>query len=429
MRLFRTLTASVALAAALAGCGHPTSLSANQLRAADPGALGDFDMPENAAPSLTLSVPSGPAHPPDPMTAGNAATLYVSAPQTLPQLKAMILGAKHSLYFETFNFGNDSMGQQIYPLLAQRAKEGLEVKVLVDFVGTRFLPGYGKMRDAMRQAGVEFRVYAPRTIVKDDKRVGINITHRKVYLADGEHGLIGGVNLMKGFDTTTQDVLTDWHGPIVGSLYQEFTYDWKAANGGALNQAVVPPTVTGGVHAQVVVTSPREGRFEGRDAIIAAVSGAHDSISIENQYLWDAQLMAALHAALKRGVKVRVVVPGEEDHGVFKYIHTEEVSRLIDDGAQARLYNGAGGTGHLHVKYFGIDGHWVASGSTNGDTRALMDNQELDTVIDDGSLAMDFQQRLFETDWASNTLPFVYKPGKPNTKAFQTLFQILEYYT
>jgi phosphatidylserine/phosphatidylglycerophosphate/cardiolipin synthase-like enzyme len=158
------------------------------------------------------------------------------------------------------------------------------------------------------------------------------------------------------------------------------------------------------------------------------VDQAKSEIRIEQQYLWDDKLMVRIHAALHRGVKVRAIVPGDEDRGVFKYVHSEEMQRLIKDGGECRLYAGDGGKGHLHAKYFGIDDQWVAVGSCNGDTRGFMDNQEIDTIFTDAALAGELRQRLFESDWTQNTVPFVYKPSSVVTRPFRSLLEIIDYF-
>jgi cardiolipin synthase len=428
MTTFRAVLGASLAVAVLASCGQVPG--ARQVQAGSIVAQ-ELDIPLNEAPKTAFVVPHAPVHAPNPVATGNYATLNVFPTETLPALKALINGAQKSLYFETFNFGNDHMGKQIYPLLIAKAKAGVEVKVVCDYVGTRFLPGHADMVKQMRAAGIDFRLYRPRTMIKDDRKVGINITHRKVYLADGERALIGGVNLMAPFDYDVQDVLIEWHGPIVPQLYGEFTYDWVAAGGGDLHQQPVQPAATGPVTAQIAVTSPPEGRYEARDAIYKAIDLAQDEIRIENQYLWDEKLVSKLLNALARGVKVRTIVPGDEDHGIFKFIHSETLKTLQDHGAQCKLYVGIDPDAHLHVKYFGVDGRLVAIGSANGDTRGLMDNQELDTVIQHAGLCAEFKARLFDKDWDQFTKPFVYKPG-PNvvhTRPFQSLLEIIKYYT
>ena len=416
------------LLATLAACGQPSRL-ASQPTADVLAAQAARDPGRDEGPTMSLVEPARPLRGPNPARDGNWARLHTSSQEYLPALKALIASAQDTLWIETFNFGNDAMGQQIYPLLIAKAKAGVQVKVIMDYVGSRFLPKHGEMVKAMRAGGVDVRLYKPRWIVKDDKRRGINIQHRKVYLADGERGLTGGVNLMAHFDTHTQDVLVEYRGPVVTDLATEFAHDWKATGGAVLPPPVPqPPQPDGSVEARVVVTSPDEGRFEGRDAIYAGLDGARHKIDISNQYLWDDGIMKRLHAALARGVKLRVVVPGEEDHGPWRALHAEELKKLVEHGGEARLFTGTHAEAHLHTKYFGVDDRWVAIGSTNGDTRALMDNQELDTIITDAWLAKDFQDRMFRRDWTEWSKPFVYTPGGPMTKPFRTLLEILDYY-
>jgi phosphatidylserine/phosphatidylglycerophosphate/cardiolipin synthase-like enzyme len=416
---------------ALAGCAARPPLTPSPIRAAALSALDEADVPEPSlsdAPTAVIQLPPTPVRRAAPASRGNAVRAHVSPAETLPALVALIRGAQRSIYLETFNFGNDSYGRRLVPLLVEKARAGVEVRVVMDYCGSRFLPGHRAMFRQLQQGGVEVRRYLPRTIRKDDRMVGINIQHRKVYLADGARALVGGVNLMHEFDTIHQDLLVHLEGPVVADLYREFALDYRAAGGKASLPAPPVHPGQGAATARVVVTSPAEGRFEARDAILAGIDAARHTIDIENQYLWDDRLMARLHAALERGVRVRVIVPGEEHKAVFKQIHAEELQRLVVRGAQARLYHGEPAEAHLHAKYYQVDADWVAVGSTNGDTRALMDNQELQVVLEDARLASDLRQRLFEHDWASRSVPFVYKPSTVFTGPFRRLLELVDYY-
>lgn len=417
-----------AMVLASVGCAQ-APLPASQATAGDLAVQAAHDPGKHEGPAMSLVQPDHALRGPNPVRTGNHATMYATSHETLPALQALIASAERSLWFETFNFGNDSMGQQIYPRLIEKARAGVQVKVIMDYVGSRFLPKHAEMVRQMRAAGVDVRIYKPRWIVKDDKRRGINIQHRKVYLADGVRALTGGVNLMHGFDTHTEDVLVRYEGPIVRDLAAEWAFDWKASGGDAVQlPPLSPPHPQGEVEARVVVTSPAEGRFEGRDAIYAGLDAARRDIIIANQYLWDDGLVKRLHAALGRGVKVRVVVPGDEDHGPFKALHAEEMKKIVEHGGEARLFTGTDPEAHLHTKFFGVDDAWVAIGSTNGDTRALLDNQELDTIITDPGLAQEFRHRMFMRVWERESKPFVYVPGGPMTRPFRTLLEIIDYY-
>lgn len=380
-----------------------------------------------AMPPQSLSVPASATRAPAPWTHGNSARLFVGPQEHVPAITSFFASAQKSLYLEVFNLGAEGYGEKVVPILCERARAGVEVKVNIDWVGSRFLKGHKQMVKQLREAGVDVRVYMPRTIKKDDRQVGINITHRKVYLVDGVKAMVGGVNLMKEFDTTTQDLMVEWRGPVVPQLYQEFAFDWGQAGGGVLREQPVG-TPAGNADAQIVVTSPREGRFEARDAFVAAINGAQSYIEIQNQYLWDDRLIDALEAAAKRGVKMRLMVPGAEHNAIFRTIHSEDLQRLVALGAEARVYHGADQYGHLHSKYYMVDGRWAATGSTNGDTRAMMDNQEIQILTTDKALIQGLSQRLFQKDWEHHSLPFVYKPSNVVSKPFRRLLEVLDYY-
>jgi cardiolipin synthase len=416
------------VAALLSACG-------TQIRgtSAPQGDLAAAGLASNLAGGLEgivdrVVVPDRPTRPPQNFTTGNTAKLYVTPAENVPAIMELLGSAQKSIAIEMYNFIDDTMGHPVVDLLEAKARQGVKVQVLADWIGSNTRKGYGAMAKRLRAAGVELRTYKLRAIMKDDRMAGVNITHRKLYLVDGQRGLTGGVNLREPFNTNTQDVLIRWEGPVVPGLYQEFGNEWKASGGA--NPIPAGPAVQApmGVRTQVAVTSAPEGRFEIRDAVYQAVDNAQSEIRIEQQYLWDDRLMLRIHAALKRGVKVRAIVPGEEDRGVFKYVHSEEMQRLIQDGGECRLYAGDGGKGHLHAKYFGVDDRWVAVGSCNGDTRGFMDNQEIDTIFTDLDLATELRARLFEVDWTQNTVPFVYHPSSVVVRPFHSLLEIIDYF-
>ena len=432
MRINRPMMSGVVsvltVAALLGGCGNPAlsplegARSAQGLSASQ--ALDEPDIPLNALPTEELQVPFYPSRSPQRITYGNSAKLHIFATQNLPALKSMISGAKQSVYVEVFNFANDSMGRHIVPLLVEKAKAGLEVKVVMDYVGSRFLKGHKAMIRELREAGVDVRNYRPRLVKKGDRKIGVNITHRKVYLVDGEVAMVGGVNLMAEFDTSVQDVLMEMRGPVVGQLYNEFAYDWHQAKGGTLKQ-VAKTARAGDVDARVVVTSPGEGRFEARDAFYDAVDEANREILIEQQYLWDDKLVHKLSNAVRRGVKLRVIVPGHSDS--WKNIHAGELKRLGELGAQTRVYHGIKEDAHLHAKVIIVDDNWAVVGSINGDTRALIENQEIGVITRDGATVADLKNRMFERDWTHNSKPAVYS-DKWYIKPVRSLMELIDYY-
>lgn len=418
----------------LASCGvapQTVATSAEDLfnGAARDASFNDDGPSLNEAPRETFQLPLRPMRNPNPRTSNNAASLSVGPKENVPALEALIKSAKKTLYIETFNFGNDSMGQRVVPLLKAKAAEGVEVKVLADYVGSRFLPGAKSMAHELREAGVDFRYYPVRGIRKDDKRLGVNITHRKLYLADGDRGLVGGMNLMSDFDTKDQDVLIDFRGEVAHQFHGEFARDWKLARGGSIQYPSLQPGMQyGSTDAAIFVTSAPEGRFEARGMTYRAIEQAQAEIVIEQQYLTDDGVLTRLDAAARRGVKIKAIVPGESSAKVFKRLHTVKLNALSKLGAEFRLYHGTPADAHVHTKYMAVDSKWATVGSTNHDTRALFDNQEISLATTDAALVGGLRKRLFDHDWNNATKVFEFKEYPWYEQPFNRLLDIFDYY-
>ncbi|HEY9855468.1 MAG TPA: phospholipase D-like domain-containing protein, partial [Stenomitos sp.] len=199
------------------------------------------------------------------------------------------------------------------------------------------------------------------------------------------------------------------------------------AKGKPVQYDTLKPNVTyGSVRTQTLVTSPPEGRFEAKQAIYQAIELAQREVVVENQYLWDQGLTDRLLAAARRGVSVRVIVPGKSDS--FKYLHAVAMNQILKAGGQAKLYSGIPDTAHVHTKYFCVDDRWATIGSVNGDTRALIDNQELDVALADPGMIQQLKTRLFEKDWQSSSVVYEFKESPFFDGAFSKLWQILDYY-
>jgi cardiolipin synthase len=411
-------TAALGVAAATASTSALALTNANPML--DAAALATITTTPNQ------TVPLTPAQAPDLTAGGNDAQLFVTPGETLPALLREIEASKKSIYLETFNFGT-TYARTLSPLLIAKAQSGVEVRLLIDYTGSRFLKGYSALVADLKKGGVDVQVYKPYTFKDPQGHPSFNIVHRKIYLFDGERALIGGVNLASPFDTTTQDLLIRWQGPVLGPLFAEFTHDWKRLSATPLGtQPVLKPA--GNVDAQVIVTSPGEARYEIRDAIFAHIDAAQKTIQIENQYLWDEHLAAHLKAAALRGVKVQVLLPGPEQKSIQRTANYLALNEMLKSGVDGRLYHGVVDTAHLHTKYFAIDDAWATTGSCNGDTRSLSDNQELDVATSNPELIKQLRVRLFERDWNGFSQTYVPISQGIVAKRFDSLLNIIDYY-
>lgn len=380
-------------------------------------------------PRAIFRVPAKPARPVHAATQGNSQKLHVGPDDNFSALQAFLGGAQRSIHVEVFNFFDDACGRPVAEILKAKARAGLDVRVMVDYMGSTYSASYPKFAAEMRDAGVVLEEYEPLFGLKGTGST-YNIDHRKSYLVDGVAAMVGGFNLSAPFASTTQDILVEWRGPVVADLYEEYALSWKQAAGAADTLALPPVSAApaGTVDAQVVVTSTPEGRFESRDAIFAAVAGAKQEIVIEQQYLWDDKLVAALSEAAKRGVRVRAIVPPNTDKKLFKPLQDRNSYLLEQAGAEVRIYRGKTDTAHLHAKFFAVDGAWTTFGSTNGDNRGFNDNQELNVVVRDPAFVSELSTRLFEADWASHSRPFEYVPLPWYQLTFQKLTDFIDYY-
>ena len=412
------------LSLSLAGCGlSPASFLS--LGSQSPALAQDLS--ESDSPTLSFQVPSQPTVAPDPWQDNNSATLHIGPADNVAAIENVIKSAKQTLFIETFSFANDSFGQAITPLLIDAVKRGVKVYVLCDYIGSRFLGGK-TLGEQLTAAGAHFRMWDPRFVKQNDQNEGINIDHRKLYLADGYRGLTGGVNIHAPFAETTHDLLVDFRGDEAEQLHAEFARNWANAGGSPISWAPLPVGVHfGNVEAKTIVTSPVEGRFEAQAVIYQALDSAQHTIIVEQQYLWDQGVMDRLLAACKRGVTVRAIIPGKSDK-YFKYLHADTMNQLLSAGAQVHLYNGIPDTAHCHTKYFSVDGKWAAFGSVNADTRGMMDNQELDVETTDPGLVRELQTRLFDADWQNSSVIDHFDPSVWYDGPFNSLWQVIAYY-
>jgi cardiolipin synthase len=221
-----------------------------------------------------------------------------------------------------------------------------------------------------------------------------------------------------------------WRGPVVADLYREFGIEWNFVGGSPLQLPLGPMASAGIIDAQVAVTSTPEGRFEIQDALFKAIDGAQLEIIIENQYLWDDTMITHLLGALKRGVKVRVIVPGgTKEKFILSSLNMVAVHQLVQAGAEARgFYNPNAPEAHLHTKYFSVDNRWVMAGSANGDQRSFTDHQELDVISTEPGFVKEMRTRVFDQDWNHASKPWTYRALHIWSQPVLSLIDLAAYY-
>ena len=345
---------------------------------------------------------------------GQSVQLFVDGKTAYPEMERLLQSAKHSILMETYTWHDDETGRRMADLLIARKSEGIDVRVIYDSVGQNsYGPDRPKQNLAlMAAAGIEVMEFN-----RDLLGVtGVNLSHRKLLIADGKAAMTGGMNIGNNYRFTWHDSMMRVDGSVAGDLAKEYAYDWERA-GGKTTLPVVPSgssqPLSGTAEIAVTVSSPRQddrGR-EIRKGMLAAVDAAKSSIWIENPYFSDAHLVAHLQAAQQRGVQVNVILPQGNDEPVFTELNAISSRKLVADGAKVHMIDtGSNNTNFNHTKMIMVDDSWVMMGSANMDARSFEENQELTLGITDPDLARDIHQHMVGPDVLRSV---DFTPGTP----------------
>ncbi|MGH7279572.1 MAG: phospholipase D-like domain-containing protein, partial [Candidatus Rokuibacteriota bacterium] len=215
--------------------------------------------------------------------------------------------------------------------------------------------------------------------------------HRRVLVVDGRVGFTGGSGvgwewMGNGLGERWRDTDVRVAGPVVRQIQGAFAENWFEATGVLLGgEAYYPPSVMAGdVRAQAVRSAPVDGNVSMYSLFLLAITAARRSIHITNQYLvLDDALTAALVGAARRGVEVRLILPGQPTNPLVHAAGHRDVGRLLAAGIELYGYT----AGRLHAKTMVVDRRWATVGSTNLDPRSFALNDELNLVAYDDVVA------------------------------------------
>jgi len=325
-----------------------------------------------------------------PLVNGNRITSLLNGVEIFPAMLAAIRSAKATITFETYIYWSGEVGKEFAAALAERAMAGVRVHVLLDWVGSNRLDAAALAE--LEKAGVEVERYRPLRWYSLSRMN--NRTHRKILVIDGRVGFIGGVGIADQWSGNTQspDHWRDTHyqleGPAVAHLQAAFADNWMKTRADVFNANAYFPDLAavGDSRAQVFKSSPREGGDSARLMFLLSIAAARQRILIANSYFVpDSRVITELVAALDRGVKVDIIVPGcHIDTKITRRASRSQWGPLLAAGAAIYEYQPT----MYHCKLMVIDDGWVSVGSTNFDNRSFRLNDEANlNVIDPGFAA------------------------------------------
>ena len=301
----------------------------------------------------------------------------------LERLHALARGAHHSLDVATFLVGKDAVGRALFALLAERARAGVRVRLMVDGVGL-YLGGAPSLR-ALRAAGVQVRLFAsPWSSPLMGARANLR-NHRKLAAADGAWAWSGGRNLAaeyfvpvarhQGTQPPWTDLSFDLRGPLVQTMVRQFEADWaEAGRERAVPAAPPPPVVTADptLLAQYLPSGPDQGDDTVHALLTDACFNARRRLLLVTPYFVpDGVLLLALVLAARRGIAVDLVLPRRSNHRFADLARPPALRELLEAGARVWLTPQM-----LHAKLVVVDDSVAFCGSMNLDERSLFLNYE-----------------------------------------------------
>ena len=333
------------------------------------------------------------------LVGGNRVQELLNGDQIFPDMLQAIRSAQHSISFETYIYWSGNIGREFADALSERAKAGVKVHVLLDWVGSAKIDD--SFLDEMRASGVEIRKFHKPNWYNLGRLN--NRTHRKLLVIDGKTGFTGGVGIAPKWTGNGQDAdhWRDSHfrveGPVVAQMQAVFMENWLKVTGQVMHGEAYFPALQamGDSDAQVFSSSPSGGSESMQLMYQLSITAAAHSIDLSSAYFVPDELTTqALTDALQRGVKIRIITPGEIiDTDTVRAASRGSWGPLLKAGAQIYEYQPS----MYHCKFMLVDNLLVSVGSTNFDNRSFRLNDEANLNVYDAAFAQR-QTFIFEAD-------------------------------
>jgi len=313
-----------------------------------------------------------------PLLVGNAVDALIDGDEAYPAMIEAVRDARQTVSFMSYIFEAEGVGAELVDALADATKRGVEVRVLVDDVGTRY--SRPRINRVLRKRGVRVASFLPALLPRTFTHFNLR-NHSKIMVVDGRVGFTGGMNvrqdcmLASSPKYPTRDLHFRVQGPVVGQLQETFVKDWAFTTGEKLRGPswFPEPKPAGEVLARGIVDGPDRDVNNLERVFLSAITAARRSVRIVTPYfLPDPVLMHALHLAAQRGIEVDVIVPERGNLPVVRWAMWGNYRQFLRGAARVWLTPPP----FDHSKLFVVDSYWLSIGSSNWDPRSLRLNFE-----------------------------------------------------
>ena len=334
-----------------------------------------------------------------PLTVNNRLRVLKDAHEKYPVLFEMIEGAVDHIHLEYYIIRDDAVGRRLVNLLVKKAREGVEVRLLFDAVGSS---GFSrKNRRQLEQAGVQVGVFLPVWVPFLNSRVNYR-NHRKLAVVDGTRALVGGINIgeeylgknpQMGYWRDTQLLI---EGDGVNSLQLIFLMDWYFATkeNFSMEKYFFKNEVLPDNHYVQIAASGPDTHWESiHQMYFSIISTAEDSLYITSPYfIPDDSIMMALKTAALSGVDVRLIIPGKPDYKVIHWASHSYLEEVMEAGVRVYQYK----KGFVHAKVLISDGVIASVGTANMDPRSFHHNFEVNAFVYSREVVEDIEYQFFQ---------------------------------
>lgn len=328
-----------------------------------------------------------------PLLAGNSVLPLTDGDSAFPAMLAAIDGARHSVTLLSYIFHNDAAGSAFVHALAAAQARGVQVRVLVDAVGSRYRPT--GVLGRLRALDIPCAAFLPPKLTRPLSHVNLR-NHRKILVVDGAVGFTGGMNLSANHwlamdpATPVRCLHFEVRGPVVTDMQRTFATDWAFSTRERLHGApwFALPVSSGSVLARGVTDGPDADIDHMRQVILGALAAARERVRIVTPYfLPDEVLLSTLQTTALRGVEVDIVLPVRSNLPLLDWAMRPQCDELLEAGCRIYLTPAP----FDHAKLLLVDSAWALIGSTNWDARSLRLNFEYNLECYDEPLVQGLQ--------------------------------------
>ncbi|SFK59976.1 cardiolipin synthase [Halobacillus dabanensis] len=342
------------------------------------------------------------------LSQNNEVEIYTDGQKKFHALIDDIEKAENHVHLLYYIIRDDKLGQRLAEVLKRKAKEGIEVKLLYDDMGSRLLTR--KYKRELIEAGVQVESFFPSLIPKVNMKINYR-NHRKLAIIDGEIGYIGGFNIgdeYLGFNKRFgywRDTHLRVEGEAVNNMQTRFILDWNHASRRDIvyEERYYQAKPKGNVAMQIVSSGPDSEWEQIKHGYLKMILSAKDYVYIQTPYfIPDDSLLDALRVAVLSGVDVRIMIPNKPDHPFVYWATFSNIGDMLNAGAKIYVYQ----KGFLHAKTIVVDGKIASVGTANIDVRSFRLNFEVNAFLYHPDVAQLLADRFHEDIVESTELTF-----------------------